>query len=237
MDGQVDGFSIGIFSTNNIDSIRYCIGSDTLPGSQFLQDNGILYIPFPSFLSTYDPVWIQANISGEWVTAYDYGSIEIIEEPKPDGINMGPTWLNNSMYLAVYAPSQPVMRVLISNPGNSLEDSDALTMYKDPNMQDIWWIELDLPAGEYEYEYLLMNGNRIADPLSRRLTNGKTRIEIGPGGISTADNYQWQSLDYTRPSLDTLVIYELHVDDFAAQGNGQGTVSYTHLTVPTILLE
>ena len=50
MDGQVDGFSVGIFSTNNIDSIRYCIGGDTLPGSQFLQDNGILYIPFPSFL-------------------------------------------------------------------------------------------------------------------------------------------------------------------------------------------
>ena len=95
-------------------------------------------------------------------------------------------------------------------------------MYKDPNMQDIWWIELDLPTGEYEYEYLLMNGNRIADPLSRRLTNGKTRIEIGPGGISTADDYQWQSLNYTRPSEDTLVIYELHVDDFAAQGNGQG---------------
>ena len=56
-----------------------------------------------------------------------------------------------------YAPSQPVMKVLISSPGNSTEDSDALTMYKDPNMQDVWWIELDLPGGEYEYEYFYMN--------------------------------------------------------------------------------
>ena len=220
--GGVDGFSVGIFSLDGIDSIRYSFGGDTLPGTQFLQNTGVLYIPFSPSISVYDPIWVQANINGEWLTTYDYAAINIIEEPKPDGINMGPTWLNNSMYLAVYAPSQPVMKVLISAPGNSTEDSDALTMYKDPNMQDIWWIGLDLPNGEYEYEYLLINGNRIADPLSRRLTNGKTRLEIGPGGISTADNYQWQSLDYTRPSLDTLVIYELHVDDFAAQGNGQG---------------
>ena len=219
---EINGFSAGIFSSSGVDSIRYSIGADTVSGNEFYHGNGVLYIPFNPSLSVYDPLWVQALIEGEWNTVCSFGSIEIIEAPKPDEINMGPTWFNNSMYLAVYAPSQPVMKVLISAPGNSTEDSDALTMYKDPNMQDIWWIELDLPSGEYEYEYLLMNGNRIADPLSRRLTNGKTRIEIGPGGISTADNYQWQSLDYIRPSLDTLVIYELHVDDFAAQGNGQG---------------
>ena len=98
-------------------------------------------------------------------------------------------------------------------------------MNKDPELEDTWWIELDLPEGQYEYEYLLINGNRIADPLSRRLSNGRTLIEIGPGGVSTADDYNWQSSSYVRPSLDTLVIYELHVDDFAAQGNGQGQFS------------
>ena len=50
----------------------------------------------------------------------------------------------------------------------------------------------------------------------------RTRIEIGSGGVSTADNYQWLSNDYVRPDLDTLIIYELHVDDFAAAGDGQG---------------
>ena len=98
----------------------------------------------------------------------------------PEGIDLGPTWLNNSMFLAVYAPSQPVMRVIVNTLENSSEEPEALTMYKDPNTQDTWWIELDLPNGEYEYEYLLINGNRIADPFSRRLTNEKTRIEIGP---------------------------------------------------------
>ena len=221
--GEVTGFSMGIFASEGVDSIRYSIGGDTLPGTEYYQDNGVLYIPFNPPLSVYDPIWVQASISGSWDTVYDFGAIEIIEAPIPGGIDLGPTWLNNSMFLAVYAPSQPVMRVVVNSLENASEEPEALTMYKDPNIQDTWWIELDLPGGEYEYEYLLINGNRIADPFSRRLTNGKTRIEIGPGGISTADDFIWSSNDYIRPSLDTLIIYELHVDDFSAQGNGQGT--------------
>ena len=221
--GEVTGFSMGIFASESIDSIRYSIGGDTLPGTEYYQDNGVLYIPFNPPLSVYDPIWVQASISGSWDTVYDFGAIEIIEAPIPGGIDLGPTWLNNSMFLAVYAPSQPVMRVVVNSLENASEEPEALTMYKDPNIQDTWWIELDLPGGEYEYEYLLINGNRIADPFSRRLTNGKTRIEIGPGGISTADDFIWSSNDYIRPSMDTLIIYELHVDDFSAQGNGQGT--------------
>ena len=221
--GEVTGFSMGIFASEGVDSIRYSIGGDTLPGTEYYQDNGVLYIPFNPPLSVYDPIWVQASISGSWDTVYDFGAIEIIEAPIPGGIDLGPTWLNNSMFLAVYAPSQPVMRVVVNSLENGSEEPEALTMYKDPNIQDTWWIELDLPGGEYEYEYLLINGNKIADPFSRRLTNGKTRIEIGPGGISTADDFIWSSNDYIRPSLDTLIIYELHVDDFSAQGNGQGT--------------
>ena len=223
--GEVTGFSMGIFASESVDSIRYSIGGDTLPGTEYYQNNGVLYIPFNPPLSVYDPIWVQASISGSWDTVYDFGAIEIIEAPMPGGIDLGPTWSNNSMFLAVYAPSQPVMRVIVNTLENSSEEPEALTMYKDPNIQDTWWIELDLPNGEYEYEYLLINGNRIADPFSRRLTNGKTRIEIGPGGISTADDFLWSSNDYIRPSLDTLIIYELHVDDFSAQGNGQGTFS------------
>ena len=221
--GDVYGLSAGIFSSTGVDSIRYSTLADTLSGSEYYYDNGVLYIPFDSYLTVYDPIWVQALINGEWNTVCNFGEIEIIQEPMPEGIELGPNWLNNSMYLAVYAPSQPVMRVLVSEPGSPTDDSEALTMFKDPDVLDTWWIELNIPNGEYEYEYLLINGNRIADPFSRRLTSGRTRIDIGPGGISTADNFQWQALDYVRPSLDTLIIYELHVDDFSAQGNGQGT--------------
>ena len=41
-----------------------------------------------------------------------------------------------------------------------------------------------------------------------------------------ADDYNWTSTNYTRPNLDTLVIYELHIDDFSAAGNGAGTFQH-----------
>ena len=221
-DGLVDGVSVGIFTSGTVDSILYAVGGDTLSGTEYYHDNGVFYMYLDPPMTLYDPVWIQASIDGELHTVYEIAEIDIVEEPLPEGVEMGPNWLNGTMILAVYAPSQPVMQVIVTSPGETGLASDAIVMNNDPNLEDVWWVELDLPAGHYEYEYLLMNGNRISDPLSRRLTNGKTRIEIGAGGASTADNFSWQSDGYFRPELDTLIIYELHVDDFAAQGNGQG---------------
>ena len=221
-DNDVEGLSVGIFSHGVIDFIHYWIGGDTLSGLDLLNEDGILYIPFDPPLLNSDQIWVQTSIDGEVYDVYGIGPIEIIEEPIPTNVVMGPNWIDDTMYLAIYAPGQSVMRVIVTSPGTTGTESDALTMKRDPNLEDVWWVDLDLPNGQYEYEYLLISGNRVADPLSRRLTNGRTRMEIGPGGISTADDYVWQSVDFSRPSLDTLIIYELHVDDFSAQGNGQG---------------
>ena len=221
-DNDVEGLSVGIFSHGVIDFIHYWIGGDTLSGLDLLNEDGILYIPFDPPLLNSDQIWVQTSIDGEVYDVYGIGPIEIIEEPIPTNVVMGPNWIDDTMYLAIYAPGQPVMRVIVTSSGTTGTESDALTMKRDPDLEDVWWVDLDLPNGQYEYEYLLISGNRVADPLSRRLTNGRTRMEIGPGGISTADDYVWQSVDFSRPSLDTLIIYELHVDDFSAQGNGQG---------------
>ena len=36
--------------------------------------------------------------------------------------------------------------------------------------------------------------NFLPDPYSRRIIiNGRTRIEVGPGGVSTADDFNWES--------------------------------------------
>ena len=72
--GEVTGFSMGIFASESVDSIRYSIGGDTLPGTEYYQDNGVLYIPFNPPLSVYDPIWVQASISGSWDTVYDFGA-------------------------------------------------------------------------------------------------------------------------------------------------------------------
>ena len=71
--GSIDGFSVGIFSLDVIDSIRFFFGGDTLHGTQYLQNTGVLYIPFSPSLSISDPIWVQAFIYEEWVILYDFG--------------------------------------------------------------------------------------------------------------------------------------------------------------------
>lgn len=221
-ENNVEGFSMGLFSSEEIQNITYYVGDDTLSGNDYLNPNGVLYIPFSNPLSIYDPIWVNVTINNQDYVVFNEQEIIIIEEPIPDGIKLGPNWFNNTMYLSVFAPSQPFMRYQIGAPGFDGELVEPLLMKKDPNEEDLWWAELDLPTGHYEYQYVLPGGVVIADPLSRRISNDRTRIEIGPGGVTTADNYIWESNEYIRPLMDTLVIYELHIDDFSAMGNGQG---------------
>jgi 1,4-alpha-glucan branching enzyme len=225
-DGLVDGFSVGIFTNGTVNSVEYAIGEDTVYATDlFNEGTGIFYASLDPPRTLFESYWVHALIDGEFYTVYDQPEIEIEEEALPTGVKMGPNWINGEMILAVFAPEQPVMQVIVTEPGETGSSTDAFVMKKAIGMEDTWWIELELSAGQYTYEYLLLNGNRIADPLSRRIDNGKTRIEIGGGGVTTADDFNWQSDEYIRPSLDTLVIYEIHIDDFAAQGSGQGTFS------------
>ncbi len=221
-EGMVDGVSVGMFTNGNIDQVICVIGSDTLDTQNALSDDGVFYVSLDPPRSLYESYLIEATIDGIVHTAYSQSAIDVESESLPNEVGLGPNWINDQMILAVYAPSQPVMQVIISSAGAAGSTSDALVMKKATDLDDVWWLELDLADGQYDYEYLLLDGTRLPDPFSRRLENNRTRIEIGPGGVSTADNYQWQSADYVRPELDTLIIYELHVDDFAAAGDGQG---------------
>jgi 1,4-alpha-glucan branching enzyme len=222
-DGMVDGMSVGIFANDSINGLEYIAGSDSSDGMEYLSADNIFYVGFSPPKSIFEAYNITAIINEIEYVLLDFPAISVEVEPLPENVKLGPNWINNEMILAVYAPAQPVMQVIVTAPGETGEVSNAIVMKRDSEQSDIWWTELDLSFGQYEYEYLLINGSRLPDPFTRRLSNGKTRVEIGAGGVSTADDYNWQSNDYIRPSLDTLIIYELHVDDFAAQGSGQGT--------------
>jgi 1,4-alpha-glucan branching enzyme len=222
-DGMVDGMSVGIFANDSINGLEYIAGSDSSDGMEYLSADNIFYVGFSPPKSIFEAYNITAIINEIEYVLLDFPAISVEVEPLPENVKLGPNWINNEMILAVYAPAQPVMQVIVTAPGETGEVSNAIVMNRDSEQSDIWWTELDLSFGQYEYEYLLINGSRLPDPFTRRLSNGKTRVEIGAGGVSTADDYNWQSNDYIRPSLDTLIIYELHVDDFAAQGSGQGT--------------
>jgi 1,4-alpha-glucan branching enzyme len=222
-DGMVDAMSVGIFTNDSINGLEYIAGSDSSDGMEYLSADNIFYVGFSPPKSIFEAYNITAIINEIEYVLLDFPTISVEVEPLPEDVKLGPNWINNEMIISVYAPAQPVMQVIVTAPGETGEVSNAIVMKRESEQSDIWWTELDLSFGQYEYEYLLINGSRLPDPFTRRLSNGKTRVEIGAGGVSTADDYNWQSNDYIRPSLDTLIIYELHVDDFAAQGSGQGT--------------
>ena len=222
-DGMVDAMSVGIFTNDSINGLEYIAGSDSSDGMEYLSADNIFYVGFSPPKSIFEAYNITAIINEIEYVLLDFPTISVEVEPLPEDVKLGPNWINNEMIISVYAPAQPVMQVIVTAPGETGEVSNAIVMKRESEQSDIWWTELDLSFGQYDYEYLLINGSRLPDPFTRRLSNGKTRVEIGAGGVSTADDYNWQSNDYIRPSLDTLIIYELHVDDFAAQGSGQGT--------------
>ena len=225
--GMVDGLSVGIFTNGTVNTLQYAVGEDTSNGiGLYNMESGIFYTSFDPPRTLFESYWVQVEIDGETHIVYNQPQIEVQEGPLPEGVGQGPNWINNQMILVVFAPNQPVMQVIVTPPGVTGLISDALVMKKATDQEDTWWIDLELASGQYDYEYVLLNGSRIADPLSRRLVDGKTRIEIGSGGASTADDYIWQSDGFIRPSLDNLIIYELHVDDFSAQGNGEGTFQH-----------
>ena len=222
-DGMVTGLSLGIQTNEQIDSIRYKIGEDNYISDGYFFENGNFYASLNPARSLFESYKIEVSIDEQNHIAYDQPEITIAEESMPSYLKEGPNWINGDMYLCIYAPSQPVVQVIVTNPGQTGSAVDAIVLKKDPVQEFIWWVKLELPNGEYDYEYLLLDGTRLPDPYSRRIINGRTRIEIGPGGASTADDFNWESEGlYSRPNLEDLIIYELHVDDFAAVGNGLG---------------
>ena len=222
-DGLVDGLSIGVSANGNIGPFTYSVGGDEPSSENYIFENSVFYVSLDPPRSLFESYDIDVSINGQWYQAYSQSALAVIEEPMPQGLQLGPNWMNGVMYVAIYAPHQPVMQLIVTDPGETGLVSDAMLMKKDTERDNTWWTEISMPNGTYDYEYLLLSGSRLPDPLSRMIVDGKTRIEIGPGGVSTVDDYNWQSDDYTRPSMDTLIIYELHIDDFAASGYAEGT--------------
>jgi len=90
-----------------------------------------------------------------------------------------------------------------------------------------WIISIELPPGKHQYQYMIDGRAALADPYSRDVTwkdaegnenwlpeNARTELEVG------ATPFVWTATNYVRPSLDNLVVYEFHLEDFLGGAKG-----------------
>ncbi len=158
------------------------------------------------------------------------------------GINYGSD--NTSVTLALYAPY--MKNVYVIGDFNDWKVDQSYYMNRDQVTPDsvIWWITISnlTPGQEYAYQFLIDGTIRVQDPYADKILDpwndqyispstypnlkpyptGKTESIVSV--LQTGQTpYNWAIPNFTRPSKDKLVIYELLVRDFVS------THSYTTL--------
>ncbi|HEX9373923.1 MAG TPA: alpha-amylase family glycosyl hydrolase, partial [Roseiflexaceae bacterium] len=82
----------------------------------------------------------------------------------------------------------------------------------------LWWIEKRLDPGTHAYQFVLDGEATVGDPYARglRWVEGSPQphalVEVG------ARPYEWGDSGFGIKPLNQLVIYEIHVGDFSAEG-------------------
>ncbi|OQY29261.1 MAG: hypothetical protein B6244_04565 [Candidatus Cloacimonetes bacterium 4572_55] len=150
----------------------------------------------------------------------------IIHEPAPEGIEDGVVVDGSQVTFALYAPAKNF--VALKGDFNASEYPNGELMKASGDT--LWWLTKTLPDGEYLYQYNLEGIKYIADPWSKDVEwkdpvggwesgdyqHAATRFVVGE------EPFDWSDQDFVRPSVDSLVVYEMHVSDFV--GHTDGTI-------------
>lgn len=167
-------------------------------------------------------------------------------ETKPSGLIDGINYISNtSVSLQLYAPNKQY--VFLIGDFNNWEFSNNYQMKKDG---DYFWITLNnlSPEKEYAFQYHIDGELKIADPYADKILDpwndqyisNSTYPNLAPypsdktseiaSVFQTAQtNFNWSDSEFTAPSKEDLVIYELHLRDFTAAGDiktVQDTLAY-----------
>ncbi len=143
----------------------------------------------------------------------------------------GLTVNGNEIQICLYAPNKDY--VALKSSWNTNYPNGELMKY---SQDGFWWYNSNLPDGNYEYQFNIDGDKLIADPWSKDV-EWKDII-----GISESSNFQrakttfsigdmefaWSDSEFIRPTMNELIIYEMHIGDFGANQNSNGT--YNDLT-------
>lgn len=153
---------------------------------------------------------------------------------------------SNKALLTLFAPYKSFVYVI--GEFSNWEPMPQYLMNRTPD-GNRYWLELNnLPAGqEIAYQYLVDGAIAVADPYAHKILDPNNdryitaasypNLKPYPAGASgivsvletNQSTYDWKVENFTRPAVDTLVIYELLIRDFVATQNYEtlaDTLSY-----------
>ena len=178
---------------------------------------------------------LVARMSGGDSLVYARGGIIVPQIPMPayarHGVTLPSPASNDSVTFRLRVPLKEAVYLRLAPAGQNLGLVTGTLMRRSPGTDD-WWLNLKLAAdATYEYVYELENSKLITDPWGRWVGEYGTRFSTGPVGIS-GDDYVWSDSSFTRPPLNRLVIYEMHIGEFAggAYSLPAGQAGFTHMS-------
>jgi 1,4-alpha-glucan branching enzyme len=160
--------------------------------------------------------------------------VQVLPTYAQHGVTLPSLLSGDSTTLRLRVPGKDYVLLHLAPVGQNPAAAVPIVMRKDTDNIN-WWINTKLVPGTYEYVYEIENNKMIYDPFGRWTGDYGSRFVIGPEGL-TADNYVWQSTKYQKPPLNRLVIYELHVGEYAGgffyKAGGQATFQDLIATLP-----
>jgi 1,4-alpha-glucan branching enzyme len=142
------------------------------------------------------------------------------------GVTLPSTASNDSVTFRLQVPGKGLVLLRIALKGTLPTSVDPVPLRMGPDSVN-WWTNLKLAEGDYEYVYELDNGKLIYDPFGRTNGTNGTGFTVGAAGLS-ADDYVWGAKNYVKPPKHRLIIYELHLGEFAGAyfGKAAGTATF-----------
>jgi 1,4-alpha-glucan branching enzyme len=147
----------------------------------------------------------------------------IVTLDAPEGVEDGVTVSGNTVTFALYAPAKQYV-ALKGSFNQELPNGELMYVSGD----SLWWTSKRLSDGEYWYQYNLEGIKLVADPWSWDVRWKQPGTDIESGSYHHAKTqfavgtqpFVWTDENFVRPPVDELIVYELHVSDFAARPDG-----------------
>lgn len=188
--------------------------------------------------NTYGKHWFKAiatnGVSTKKDSVYILVRPEVTTEALPAGLTPGVNIIDNNTVTLVLndPPAKKLYCYLIGNFSNWLID-DGYYMKRTSDGKYFWFTLTGLdPNKEYLYQYFIDGQIKLADPYTTKTcdpndqyissTNYPNLISY-PSGKTTGivstfkineETYSWNTTNFTAPSKQNLIIYELHIRDF-----------------------